>query len=201
MEYKDKIVFEISGKDYKNLKKFRNQHKKCVMGSFCDQFTYSFVPTGLGLAASVTCSCGQTLSLGNFLDKEPEEYDEDKCRVLTEADRMNKKFEEAALVILQLKDPGIFRMSFLRDQDFETIYAFSAGVASASDDRISKCMLYKRERGRMGEFIHNYESMDEKEKIRKFYDHFESGIKEEIAKYNCRNEQLLRYLSEEKEAN
>ena len=201
MENEDRIVFEISGKDYKNLKKFRNQHKKCVMGSFCDQFTYSFVPTGLGLAASVTCSCGQTLSLGNFLDKEPEEYNEDKYPVLTEADRINEKFEKAALVILQLKKPRIFRICFLKDQDFETIYAFSSGVASSSDDRIGRCMLYKMERGRMGEFIHNYEGMDEKEKIRKFYDHFASGIKEEIAKYNCRNEQLLKYLSEEKEAN
>ena len=198
MGNEDKIVFEIAGKDYKNLKKFWKQHNKCMRGTACDQFEYSFVPTSLGIAASVTCSCGQTLRVGDFLDKEPEEYDEDKYRVLTEADRVNEKFEEAALEILQLKDPRIFRMSFLKDQDFETIYAVSAGVAAVSDGRISKCMLYKKGQIRMGTSFPNYEDMDVKEKIKTFYDHFESGIKEEIAKYNCRNEQLLRYLSEEK---
>ena len=196
MEKEDKIVFEISGKDYKNLKIFWKQHKNCMRGTAFDQYEYRFVPTGLGLAASVKCSCGQILNVGDFLDSEPEEYDDDKYRVLTEADRINEKFEKAALAILQLKNPRIFRISFLKDQDFETIYTFSAGVASASDDRIGRCMLYKMERGRMGEWISNYENMEDKEKIKKFYDHFESGIKEEIAKYNCRNKQLLRCLTD-----
>ncbi len=84
MEKKDSIVFEIDGKDFKNVKKFWRQHKKCIKGTACDQFEYSFVPTSLGLAGSVKCSCGQTLSVGDFLDSEPEEYDEDKFRVLTD---------------------------------------------------------------------------------------------------------------------
>ena len=195
MEKKDSIVFEIDGKDFKNVKKFWKQHKKCTSGTAGDQFEYSFVPTSLGLAGSVKCSCGQTLSVGDFLDSEPEEYDEDKFRVLTDEDRVNEKFEEAALVILSMKNPRIFRISFLRDQDFETIYAVSVGVASVSDERIARCLLYKRERGRMGELISNYEGMDDQEKIKEFFDNFESGIKKEIAKYNCRNERLLKSLS------
>ena len=58
METKDKITFEIEGNDLKNVKKFRKQHKNCFQGMTSEQFEYSFTPTGLGLAASVKCSCG-----------------------------------------------------------------------------------------------------------------------------------------------
>ncbi len=105
METKDKIEFEISGNDFKNLKKFRKQHEDCLYGFTDGKFEYSFTPTGLGMIVSVKCTCGQTLSLGDYMDYESGEYNEKKNRVLTPEDKENEKFEAAAIIIISLKIP------------------------------------------------------------------------------------------------
>ena len=61
METKDKIEFEISGEQLENVKKFRKQHRNCVMGTVADRFEYTFIPTSMGLAASIGCSCGRSM--------------------------------------------------------------------------------------------------------------------------------------------
>ena len=48
METKDKIEFEISGEQLENVKKFRKQHRNCVMGTVADRFEYTFIPTSMG---------------------------------------------------------------------------------------------------------------------------------------------------------
>ena len=62
------LFFEITGNDYKLLKKFEKQHKDCMMGSAGDKFTYSFIPSGLGIAIMVSCSCGRELHIGSFME-------------------------------------------------------------------------------------------------------------------------------------
>ena len=38
METKGKILFEITGNDLRNVKKFRKQHKNCFQGVTGEQF-------------------------------------------------------------------------------------------------------------------------------------------------------------------
>lgn len=195
MEIDEKIAFEISGSDYINLTKFREQHKNCLHGAAGDQFSYTFIPTGLGMAITVRCSCGQELLLGDFMDNESGEYDEYKTRVLTQEDEKNKRFEEAALYILNMKSPRLFRIGFQTDQSFELIYSISTyGIAGLSDERISRCILWKYTIGENGEQVDNYDNLDEKEKIKAFYDYFEEHLKNEINKYDCDNKRLVNCL-------
>ena len=182
METKDKIEFEISGNDFKNLKKFRKQHEDCLCGFDGGQFEYSFVPTGMGTLISVKCSCGQTLELGTFMYNELQEYDEHKNRPLTEADHNNKRFEDAANRILLVEDPRLFRIAYQADQSFESVYLLACGACFA-DERIWKCIL------------NNYADYEtEKEKIDAFYSYFKDHVKAEISKYDCENTSLLRAL-------
>ena len=200
METKDKITFEIEGNDLKNVKKFRKQHKNCFQGVTGEQFEYSFTPTGMGLAASVKCSCGQTLTIGSFMDYDSGEYDEYDNRVLTEEDHKNKKFEDEVLRILQMKSPCLFRIGFGKDQNFDMIYAISAyGIASVGDERIGRCILWLCDRGKNGKEIRNYEGLNEEEKIAAFYKYFEEHVREELRKYDCRNKGLLDALEIRKE--
>lgn len=66
MSKEEKMCFEISGKDFKKLKKFEAKHYKChekypdVMGALLE---YRFIPTGLGMAVTVQCACGEELDL------------------------------------------------------------------------------------------------------------------------------------------
>lgn len=192
METKDKITFEIDGNDLKNVKKFRKQHKNCFQGMTGEQFEYCFTPTGMGLAASVKCSCGQTLTIGSFMDYDSGEYDEYENRVLTEEDHKNQKFEDAVLRILQMKSPRLFRIGFGKDQNFDMIYAISAyGIAAVGDERIRKCILWLCDCGKNGKEIKNYEGLNEEEKIAAFYKYFEDHVREELRKYDCRNKGLL----------
>ncbi len=195
MEAKDKIVFEITGNDFENVKKFRNQHKDCFQGMAGEQFEYSYIPTGLGTAISVKCSCGQVIKLGDFLDYDSGEYNEDQNRVSTEEDKKNEKFEEAALRILQMKNPRLCRMAFGKDQDFDLIYMISTyGIASLADERIGKCILWMNRRDTNGKRIENYKNLDEKEKIEAFFKFFEEHVREELLKYDCKNKKLLEIL-------
>ena len=199
METKDKITFEIEGNDLKNVKKFRKQHKNCFQGTTGEQFEYSFTPTGLGLAASVRCSCGQSLTIGSFMDYDSGEYDEFENRVLTEEDHKNKRFEDAVLRILQMKSPRLFRIGFQKDQSFDMIYAISAyGIASVGDERIGRCILWLCDRGKNGKEIWNYEGLNEEEKIAAFYKYFEDHVRDELNKYDCRNKGLLDALEKKR---
>ena len=65
-ETQEKISFEVSGHDLELIRKFRERHLNCARGVAGEQFEYSFVPSGLGVAAEVRCSCGEVLELGDF---------------------------------------------------------------------------------------------------------------------------------------
>ena len=195
MEAKERITFEIAGDDFKKVEMFRKQHEGCAQGMTGERFTYSFIPTGLGLFSYVKCSCGQTMTIGDFMDQKSVEYDSYENRVLTEADHLNQRFEEAVLRILQMKSPRVYRICFGKDQSFDMIYAISAyGIAFIGEERVSKCILWQNRRGERGEMIDNYEGLDEKEKIEAFYQYFEEHVRREISKYDCRNKKLLKAL-------
>lgn len=194
METKDKIEFGISGNDFKNLKKFRKQHEDCLYGFTGGKFEYSFTPTGLGMIVSVKCTCGQTLSLGDYMDYEFGEYDEKKNRVLTPGDKENRKFEDAAVRIIQLKNPKIYRLTYRSEQNFDAIYTAAKAGALWADERIGRCILDIWTSSKQWKITKNYEGLDESAKIEKFYNYFEEHLREEIAKYDCVNITLLRYL-------
>ncbi len=188
------VYFEIIGGDYKSLKRFTAHHHRCHSGFAGDKFSYSFVPTGLGTAVTVTCSCGQKLFLGDFMDKNAPEYDPADHPILTEQDRINARFEEDAYAILFLENPRYYRISMGTEQSFEMLYAYACGVLQNSDERLMRSFLYK-----YGEFNgngnkDNYKGLSDEEKIKKFYKHFKKHVREEVRKYDCKNKKLLEML-------
>ncbi len=189
MTSKEKIIFEINGADAKKLKRFERQHKNCPMGMEGGRFSYTFTPTGLGLAITVKCLCGQQLFLGNFLDGPSEEYDEKSLRPLTEDDIKNKQFEDAAQMILNLEDRKFFKMAMGLEQIFEIVYAYAVGVARYGDPRISKAILYKVSVDALHRQVKNYTGTEE-ENLEKFFEHFRSVVLEEMDKYHSDNERL-----------
>ncbi len=189
MATKEKITFEINGADVKKLKRFERQHKNCPMGMEGGKFSYTFIPTGLGLAITAKCSCGQQLLLGNFMDGPSEGYDEKRLRPLTEADIQNQKFEEAAQMILTLENHRLFRAAMGCEQDFEIIYAYAVGLARYADPRISKAILYKVSLDKQRREIRNYTGIEE-ENLAKFFEHFKRVVLEEMDKYHSQNERL-----------
>ena len=191
----DKLVFDISDKDRDILKKYHKQHDKCPQGMAGEKFVYSFIPSGLGTLVEVKCSCGQTLTLGDFMDNDSQDYDEKEHCILTKEDHKNKSFEKAVLRIMQMKDPRVFRLMFLKDQSFELIYDIAVyGIAPLSDERVGKCILWKYSRGENAALIENYKDLDEKAKIDTFYSYFERNVFEELSKYECTDEKLLNML-------
>lgn len=199
METKDSITFEIMGNDLKNLKRFRRQHKNCLKGTACEQFEYSFTPSGLGLVTCVKCSCGQTLYLGDFMDYDSGEYDEFKNRVLTEEDLKNQVFETDVKTILQMRNPLLFRLMFSTDQSFEIIHDVSAAISAArrsADTRLDNCLLLKKSIGTLHETIDNYKDLHEDAKLEKFFSYFEEHALEELNKYNCQDGSLLKHFDE-----
>ena len=195
MEFKDKIEFEVSGKDFTNVKKFRKQHKNCNMGMTAEQFEYSFTPTSLGLMATIKCSCGRSMTIGNFMDREAADYDEEKYKVLTEQDRKNAEFEDAVRSILILRKPQMFRIAFRKPITFELLYAYMAGFIKHADERLGEAFLYKYDMDKYHNEVPNYKGCSEEVKIEKFFEYFINKIKEEISKYDCRNEQLIKELN------
>lgn len=198
MGTKDKIEFEISGEQLKNVKRFRKQHKKCVMGTFADRFEYTFMPTSLGLVASIKCSCGRSMPLGDFMDFESEGYDEDKYGVLTEEEKENSEFEEAAKRILFFRNPQHFRMAFRQAMTFELLYTYVIGLSAYADRRIRESILYKYNLDKYHKEILNYKDCEESKKIEKFFKYFIKSVKKEISKYDCKDEMLLQYLNDRK---
>ena len=188
----EKINFEINGNDLGKLRKFQNQHKSCDSGFAGDKYSYTFSPSGLGTAITVQCSCGQKLLLGDIADSK--EYDAEECKVLTEEDRKNEIFEDAARAILQMKNPRIFRMMFQTDQTFELVFCISCVIAAYTDTRIGNCILPKRCNESFAEFC---KDLSDSEKIEKFYEYFEQHLKVELEKFHCANKLLLRMLYDE----
>lgn len=82
----NEINFFINGNDLKKLNAFKRRHKECfdkypnMTGA---QFEYRFIPDGMGIFKTVTCSCGKSISLTNdynmFLESnEDESFDIEK---------------------------------------------------------------------------------------------------------------------------
>ena len=189
----ENVVFSIAGKDASDLAKFKRLHKKCISGTTGDKYSYTFVPTTIGLATIVKCSCGQKILLGNFMDHGQTEVDISKIGPLTEEDVVNKAFEEDAYSILCLEDPRLCRIFTAREQSFDMIYFFAVGIARHSDERISKAILYSYSLDECHHQTDNYLGTD-KENINLFFAHFRDGVREEIAKYDCKNDRLLNLL-------
>ncbi|WP_031553871.1 hypothetical protein [Oribacterium sp. FC2011] len=188
------ITFKIIGRDAKKLNEFQKLHDGCLEGLAGDRFSYSFSPTSLGMAITVSYSCGQKLYLGNFLDHDEKEIDLSKYGPLSKRDLENKKFEEDVLRILQMEDPRICAIASARKQTFDMIYFFAMGVACHSDSRISKSVLYSYSLDKNHHETKNYTGT-EQENIELFFKYFKQKIREEIEKYDCENEALLKKLS------
>ena len=66
---KRKLTFEIIGDDYDKLLSFEKKHKSCF-DKYHDftgaLFSYTFIPTGVGTAITVSCPCGEELRIGDF---------------------------------------------------------------------------------------------------------------------------------------
>lgn len=184
------MQFEITGKDCENVKKFMEQHKNCPKGATGEQFKYTFIPTGVGNAIIVACSCGQKILCGDFMNHETDDYDEEKYRVLSKEDIDNMEFEDLAISILNLKNPRMFHMAYSCERTFETIYECAMSIARRENKRISNAILCKND---FGVERDDYVGTDE-EKIQKFFAYFEDSIRKEIQKYHCKNRRLMEEL-------
>lgn len=187
------IAFEIVGNDAENLSKFKKLHKKCLCGTVGDKLSYTFVPTAMGMTITVKCSCGKKLMLGNFMDYDSGNFDEEKNRTLTKEDLINKEFEEDVMNILFFEDPRSCRIASASDQTFDMIFFYAVGLAAHADKRISSSILYKYTLDEYHSQKNNYTGT-EQENIALFYKHFKEKIREEIRKYNCDNKRLLAKL-------
>ncbi|WP_044917104.1 hypothetical protein [Butyrivibrio sp. WCE2006] len=190
-----KKAFIISGSDFDKLTLFKKQHSECGYGTAGDKMIYSFIPTGIGTAITVECSCGQKLMLGDFLDRDETEYNAAEHEPLTSEDIKNAEFEDAANKILFLKNPRRYRAVSAADQTFEAIYNYAVGVAAYADERIAASILYKESLDELHRSVKNYTGDDE-EDIKRFYNYFECRIREELGKYKCTNKKILEALSE-----
>ena len=132
----------------------------------------------------------------NFMDFEPEEYNEDKYGVLTEEDKANVEFEDAAKRILFLRDPRHFRMAFCQVMTFEMLYSYVIGLSVYADKRIRDSILYKYDLDKYHREIPNYKDCEESKKIEKFFKHFIKSVKKEVGKYDCKDQMLVQYLND-----
>ena len=67
-EENDRLTFVIEGKDLEKTKLFKKKHDACPRGIENGRFAYIFIPTTLGTAVKVKCSCGEELLCGDFLE-------------------------------------------------------------------------------------------------------------------------------------
>lgn len=107
----------------------------------------------------------------------------------------DRLFESAALKILLLKEPKVFREGFKTDQNFESVYAFAVGVAvgmAGVDDRLSGCILKKHGNSFSGGVLDNYEGLTDEQKVTAFYSYFLDRVRYELSTYHCKNTRLLK---------
>lgn len=188
-EYNSPKVFRIPGYQEDLLKKFMKKHRKCGVGTAADQYSYTFIPTSLGMAIYVKCGCGCELMLGDFLD-DIREYREIEPK-LKDVD----SFEKAAYAILSKKQVSFRRLAFRAgDYPFEQVYTYAVGIAYMADSRIGESILWKVQQDKNGCWIPTYNGTDE-ENLELFMDYFEKHIKQEVKKYDCKNEKLLELLN------
>ena len=191
----NEFTFSIEGKDADVLAKFKKAHARCLAGTAGDRFSYSFSPSSLGMAITVNCSCGQKLFLGDFMDHDARNIDLNNYGPLSKEDIANRMFEDDAYKILQMEDPRICVIGSAMKQSFHMIYFFAVGIASHSDPRIAKSILPSYSLDEHHHQTNNYTGTDE-ESIDLFYKYFKKKIREEIKKYDCRNERLIKKLEE-----
>ncbi len=197
MNSNDDLEFKISGRDLKNVKKFQRLHKNCSKGMAFDQFEYSFVPTSFGVLGTVKCSCGRKMTVGSFMDHEPEEFNPAKYGVMTMQDHENERLEQSAELILNLKNPRIFRMSYMMDQTFQMVADLAFAMAICTDKRLVDCIPQKYSTDDKLGFLENCASMEDKDKIQVFFRFFEEHLRELLEGYGCQNEHLLGKISPE----
>ena len=125
-EIAKEVHFQISGKDYERLLEFKGIHKDCARGMVGDQFSYNFVPTSLGMLATVKCSCGREIHLGDFMDHDGE----GNLPVLTSEQRKAEREKKAYRLIMAYKKPVARRITKCT---WEMVSAFTAGVAAGAE--------------------------------------------------------------------
>ncbi len=122
-----KMIFEITGKDLKNLKEFQIKHEQCIYkhpNISCAQYEYSFIPDGFGVFKIVKCICGESISLTSDYDlgndmpfhgikKEPKDYNKDLLARLLDIE----------------KRPGMF---FGKTPDWCEFSCFLKGILSSN---------------------------------------------------------------------
>ncbi len=185
-------IFLIPDSQTALLEQFKKKHAKCEKGTAGEQYAYHFVPTGIGTAIRVSCSCGCELMLGDFLE------DITDYRELEPKPTDTDSFEKAAIAILSMKDEHIRRLSFRSgDFPFESIYSYAAGISHMADERIGECILWKVKQDKNGQWVDVYKGTDE-ENLSLFLSQFEKNIRKEVKKYDCRNEKLLELVMPKK---
>ena len=120
------LHFQITGRDYKTLKKFEEIHKDCAQGMVADQFSYTFIPTSVGLAISVRCSCGRKIWLGSIMDHDGE----GNLSVLTSEQRKAEREKRAYRLVMAYKKPVARRITRCT---WEMVSAFTAGVTAGAE--------------------------------------------------------------------
>lgn len=132
----EKLVFTIKGDDYKKLLEFQKKHEQCldIMPNMTGaQYEYTFIPDGLGLYKTVTCVCGETLSLDSDYDlPHIDESDVDKSKSPFQLHRELKHKNTLKLLHL-LKGiemrPGMY---FGKEPSWDELWLFICGMSLGS---------------------------------------------------------------------
>lgn len=138
---RNSLSFTINETDFALLKSFQRIHENCPSGMAGDKYSYSFCPTGLGIAITVECSCGKQLQLGSFwdYDSDPQKLEQD-LSVFTFKQAQEKNRRKIIEHILHFKNPRIRKFVYSGEgSHFEQLMAYIHGIAFAAiDEHTSK---------------------------------------------------------------
>ncbi len=191
-----RIVFDFSDEDYEELQKFKKLHEICEELYPYGHLEYSFLQAPAGYVGKVKCKCGSEFTLGMNYETLPISFSEFTGYSRSDKELCKKSFEETVLIILQFRDYELFKIAVKREYSFDNLYTFALVRARFADERINNCILKEKTMGGNGEIVENYAGLADKEKIEKFFSYFEDRAYEELQKYDCDNEYLIRFLNQ-----
>jgi hypothetical protein len=171
----EELVFTISGNEYDRVKRFKEEHLGCLEkhpNMTCAQFEYSFIADGLGLFKTVTCICGDYITLTDEYDTPLEDH---KPFQIVPTDK-----ETVELVDLTLhfrNRPGMLTGK-ADDKSYRLLHAYLAGRSCSN--HVFAEMLWKGIR-RLEKLCEGKNYTDA-EQYDLFFDCFEDTLREE---YPC----------------
>ncbi len=175
----DRIDFSITGEEFSRVQRFREDHKGCIEkhpNMTGAQFEYCFSEDGLGLFKTVTCVCGESISL-------TADYDGTVANKPFQVVPANKETVDLVKLTLSLqKRPGMLTGKEL-ERSYKVLHAYLAG-RSCYDDLYRELLWRATIRLEKGSDSKEY---TDEELYDKFFICFEDVLREEYPIFTAEN--------------